>query len=138
LQFPACGCSFSDSQPFWLYDFSMPTVVEKRGEVVVIKLKLLLGESVDDFRGRWREALADGSRQMIVNLSGVPGMDSTGIGSLMRCQAAVSSAGAQLRLVGVNKVVRQALRVTRLEKLFEFHDSEESALASFAAVSDKQ
>jgi len=118
----------------------MPTKVEKRGEVVVIKLKgkLLLGESVDDFRGRWREALADGSRQLIVNLSGVPGMDSTGIGSLMRCQSAVNSAGAQLRLVGVNKVVRQALRVTRLERLFEFHDSEESAVASFVVVSNKR
>jgi anti-anti-sigma factor len=140
LQFPAGGCSFSDGSPFWLYDFSMPTVVEKRGEVVIIKLKgkLLLGESVDDFRNKWREALDAGSRHLIVNLSGVPGMDSTGIGSLMRCQATINSSGGKLRLVGVNKVVRQALRVTRLEKLFEFHDSEESALASFVPEAGKQ
>ena len=118
----------------------MTAPVEKRGDVVVIRLKgkLLLGESVDDFRGKWQEALAAGSRNLVVNLSGVPVLDSTGIGSLLRCQTAVSSSGGKLCLVGTNKVIRQALRVTRLERHFEFHESEESALASLGESSDKQ
>src|SRR5262249_54863764 len=125
---------------FWLYDFAMPAVVEKRGEGAVIRLKgkLLLGESVDDFRNKWRDAVETGGRYLGVNLSGVPVMGSTGIGRLMRRPATTSSPSGKLCLVGVNKVVRQALRVTRLEKLFEFHDSEESALASFVAASKKQ
>ena len=124
----------------WLYDLPMPAVVEKRGDVVFIRLKgkLLLGESVDDFRGKWQDALASGSRNLVVNLSGVPVLDSTGIGSLLRCQTAVSSSQGKLRLVGTNKVIRQALRVTRLERHFEFHESEESALASLGEPSDKQ
>ncbi|MCI0352265.1 MAG: STAS domain-containing protein [Acidobacteriales bacterium] len=120
----------------------MVAVLEKRGDAVVIKLKgkLLLGESVDEFRSKWQDAVTAGARNVVVDISGVPVMDSTGIGSLMRCQASLSSPGGKLRLVGANKVIRQALRVTRLEKLFEFHDNEASALASLekAASSNKQ
>lgn len=118
----------------------MAAVLEKRGEAVVIKLKgkLLLGESVDEFRNKWQDAADSGARNVVVDISAVPVMDSTGIGSLMRCQATLSPPGGKLRLVGANKVIRQALRVTRLEKLFEFHESEASALASLVEASSKR
>ena len=117
----------------------MPAAVEKRGDVVVIRLKgkLRMGESVDEFRLRWQEALSAGSRGLVVNLAGVPVLDSTGIGSLLRCQTAVAGEGGKLCLVGTNKVIRQALRVTRLDMHFEFHENEDSALASLAKSSDK-
>jgi anti-sigma B factor antagonist len=111
----------------------MPATMRKVGTTVVLKLegKLLLGESVDDFRRHWSDALATGSRNFVVDLSAVPVMDSSGVGTLLRSHTAVNAAGGKLKVVGANKVVRQALRVTRLERLFEFYDTEESAIASF-------
>ena len=59
-------------------------------------------------------------RDIIVDLSGVTEIDAVGIGALVALQAA----GIYLRLVGFSLAVRQVLRVTSLESLFEMSQSE--------------
>ncbi len=113
----------------------MSMATRKQGNAVIFDLegKLGLGPAVDDFRTGWSDALAAGSRNVVVNLAKVPLIDSSGIGSLVRCHAAVLAHGGKLRIAGASGVVRQALKLTNVDQLLEFHESEASALASLGA-----
>ena len=59
-------------------------------------------------------------RDIILDLSGVTAIDAAGIGALVSLQAA----GTYLRLVGPSLAVRQALRLTSLDSLFEISESD--------------
>ena len=109
----------------------MAITVRKQGDATIIDLdgRLALGGPVDEFRTRWSEELAAGNKNLILNLSTVTMVDSSGIGTMIRCHSAVSAAGGKLKVIGANGTVRKAFAVTRLDKIFEFHDSEASALA---------
>jgi anti-anti-sigma factor len=66
----------------------------------------------------------------VVNLAKVPIVDSSAIGSLIRCNSTISANGGRLKIVGAADIVRQAFRVTRLDQVFEFHDTEADALGA--------
>jgi anti-sigma B factor antagonist len=114
----------------------MHVTLRKQGPVAIVEIegKLALGESLDEFRAKWMDAVATGSPNLVIVLSRVPMVDSSGIGSLIRCHSAVTAAGGKMKLVGVGDVVRQSFRVTRLEKVFDFHESESSALAALGVT----
>jgi anti-anti-sigma factor len=59
-------------------------------------------------------------RDIILDLSGVTAIDAAGIGALVSLQAA----GTYLRLVGPSLAVRQVLRLTSLDSVFEITESE--------------
>jgi anti-anti-sigma factor len=113
----------------------MPAQMRRKGDTAVLELegRLSLGEPVEEFRQLWNEALAAGVKNIVVNLSDVTMMDSSGIGTMIRCHSAVMQKGGRLRLVNPNVTVRQAFKITRLDSVFEFHDDEESALAASAS-----
>lgn len=113
----------------------MSAHMRRNGDTAIVDLegRLSLGEPVEEFRALWTDALADGVRNLVVNLSDVTMMDSSGIGTMIRCHSAVMQKGGKLRLVNPNSTVRQAFKITRLDNIFEFHESEESALAASAS-----
>jgi anti-anti-sigma factor len=57
-------------------------------------------------------------RDIILDLSGVEGIDAAGMGALIALQAA----GVYLKLSNPTKPVREALRLTKLESVFEIHE----------------
>lgn len=67
------------------------------------------------------------SRKLILDFSGVPYIDSAGIGALVGAYVSHQKDGRSLALVGVPKRVREALQVTRVEQFFHFFDTEASA-----------
>jgi anti-sigma B factor antagonist len=113
------------------------TQARKSGQAAILKVegKLSIGAAVDEFRDRWSEAIAEGAHDIIVDLSRVPIIDSSAIGSMIRCHSVVSAKGGKLKLVGAHEIVRQAFKMTRLDSVFEFHDTEADALGQSAAKS---
>lgn len=109
----------------------MPAFLRKEGNAVIVELhgRMAMGE-VDDFRAKWSEAMATGSKELIINLARVTMMDSSGIGTMIRCHSAMNATGGTIRVVGANTTVRQAFKVTRLDKVFAFYDDEAAALAA--------
>jgi anti-sigma B factor antagonist len=114
----------------------MPAFLRKEGEAVILDLhgRMAMGE-VEEFRTKWSEAMATGSKQLIINLSRVTMMDSSGIGTMIRCHSAMKAAGGTIHLVGANTTVRQAFKVTRLDRVFAFYDDEPAALAAAGGAS---
>ena len=110
----------------------MTTKRRQSGGATVLEVegKLKMGESVDQFRTQWTQAIHDGARFLVILLNDVPVIDSSGLGSMMRCYSSLKVAGGRVKLVGANDMIRQTLGVTHLDKLFEFYDDEAAALAS--------
>jgi anti-sigma B factor antagonist len=63
---------------------------------------------------------ADESRMLLLDFTGVPLIDSAGIGALVGAYVTRQKDGRGLRLVGVNQRIHQALEVTRVENFFHF------------------
>ena len=68
------------------------------------------------------------SPKLILDLSGVPYIDSAGIGALVGAYVNHQKEGRSLALVGVKQRVRDAMQVTRVEQFFRFYDTEAAAL----------
>lgn len=77
------------------------------------------------------KVLEAGTAKVLLNLTGVPIIDSMGIGEIVRAFKRVQQAGGELKLVGVTERVYGALRITQLLDLIESYKTEDEAVASF-------
>lgn len=89
----------------------------------------LLISNLFDFQTKVR---SNKSRALIIDFSGVPYVDSAGIGALVGAHVTQQKEGCNLALVGVSDRVRNALKVTRVDSFFSFYDSLPAAEAACA------
>lgn len=108
--------------------------VRRRSQVQVIQLKgqLRMGPGVDTLQHAIEEALSSGDSRIVVDLTEVPMVDSSGIGVLVRFLALAKRAGGSIKLVQPCKFVVQTLRLVGVLNLFEVFDGEDAAVESFA------
>jgi anti-sigma B factor antagonist len=55
---------------------------------------------------------------MILDLSGVPYLDSSGLGSLVSACTSAAKAGRRIALAGVNHRVLKVFEITKVEQIF--------------------
>ena len=77
------------------------------------------------------KVLSAGTSKVILNLTGVPIIDSMGIGEIVRAYNKVRDAGGELKLVGLTDRVYGALKITQLLELIETFKTEDEATKSF-------
>jgi anti-sigma B factor antagonist len=68
--------------------------------------------------------------KVFLNLEKVRYIDSSGIASLVEGLKASRDMGSRLILFGLSKTVREVMELSRLQKIFEIHESEAQALGS--------
>ena len=90
------------------------------GDTVILKLqgKLLLGET-EELGKKVDELVAAGKNRISLDMSGVPYMDSAGLGQITRCYTTVRRHDGKLVLVNIPKKIRELLSVTRLLDILE-------------------
>lgn len=82
--------------------------------------------------------LSEGRKHIVLNLSALQYLDSSGIGELARIYVMVLKGGGEMKVVGLSRSVEQVLKVTHLYEVFPEFADEAAALESFpAAPSDK-
>jgi anti-sigma B factor antagonist len=72
-----------------------------------------------------------GHKNILVNMAGVPTVDSAGLGELVGAYATVKKAGGSMKLVNLTTRLHNLLAITKLVTVFETFDSESDALHSF-------
>lgn len=112
---------------------SMKATVRQVNSVSVIDLsgRITLGEGCSQLRELIRDLLSKGHKNMLLNLADVTYIDSSGIGELVSGFTAVSNQGGQLKLLNLTKKVHDLLQITKLLTVFDVHDDEAKAIASF-------
>ncbi|MBI4466218.1 MAG: STAS domain-containing protein [Acidobacteria bacterium] len=93
--------------------------------------KVVLGEECNSLREQVKQLLAAGKKKLLVNMSGVTRVDSSGIGILVEAVILAAKDDAPFKLVNLDRIVYNTLRTHRLLPAFEVYDSEADALASF-------
>jgi anti-sigma B factor antagonist len=98
------------------------TVLEVGGEIDVYTAPRL--------KERLLELVADGTRQIIVDLEAVEFLDSTGLGVLVGGLRRVRAEGGHLALVCTQERILKIFRITGLAGFFDIHPSIDAAMVS--------
>jgi len=73
-----------------------------------------------------------GGKAVLVDMSGVAYIDSSGIASLIEALQSSMGAGGRFGLVAVSEQAMRVLQLARLDKVFAIHADKDSALAALA------
>jgi|SRR3979409_1246712 anti-sigma B factor antagonist len=68
---------------------------------------------------------------MILDFTGVPYLDSSGLGSLVSAYTSCQKAGRRVALTGVNKRVMKVFEITKVEEIFLMFPTLSDALEAF-------
>lgn len=105
------------------------------GGVTILDLtgKMTLGEGDEMLREKIASLVNAGQKNLLLNLDGVPYIDSAGLGEMVRSYTTVSRQGGKLKLLNLTKRIEDLLSITKLLTVFDTFDSEAEAVQSFAA-----
>lgn len=92
--------------------------------------RINIGEPSDKLSAEFDHILAAGARKIVVNLSAVRAVDSTGISMIVKIFLALSQGGGKFALVGLEGRVHEAFRLTGLLGVIPHFPDEAAALAS--------
>ena len=111
--------------------------IEERavGDVVVLDLKgrVTLGEGDQLLKDKVNSLVNQGRKRIVLNLAGVPYIDSAGLGEIVGSYTTVSRQGGSLKLLNLTKKITDLLAITKLLTVFETFESEDEAVRSFSA-----
>jgi anti-sigma B factor antagonist len=103
------------------------------GDVCVLKLdgKFMAGGDSFFLREKIKNVLSMGIQKVLIDMDGVPYIDSTGVGFLVSSHTSLSAEGGQLKLLKVKPKILEVFKVMNLLSVFELFDDEETAMKSF-------
>jgi anti-sigma B factor antagonist len=104
-------------------DVGSVTIVHCKGRIVA-------GEETEAVRAHIAHLLRD-RRSLLLDLGEVEFLDSSGLGTIVRALSSTRQVRGDLKLCNVPESVRKVLALSHLTKVFDTHDSEESAIAAF-------
>jgi anti-sigma B factor antagonist len=104
-------------------DVGRVTIVQCNGRIVA-------GGESDSLRAHVAWLLRD-RRSIVLHLGEVGFIDSSGLGTIVRTLTSTRQAHGDLKLCNVPEHVRKVLELSHLTKLFDTHESEETAVAAF-------
>lgn len=106
----------------------------KSGGVTILDLRgrIVIGETNDAFGAELRKIVESASREVLVNLTEVTQIDSSGLSSLVKSFVTLRRDGGSLKLLNPKGLVRDVLEVTSLIRCFPVYTDEAEALASFS------
>jgi anti-sigma B factor antagonist len=104
------------------------------GDVSVVDVagRITLGEGSSALRDTLREMVGKNQKKILLNLGEVSYIDSSGIGELVSGFTTVTNSGGNLKLLNLNKRVKDLLQITKLYTVFDVHEDEAAAIRSFA------
>ncbi|MGH9198179.1 MAG: STAS domain-containing protein [Acidimicrobiia bacterium] len=101
--------------------------------ILDLKGKMTLGEGDELLKEKINTLLQQNKKHLLLNLEGVPYIDSAGLGEIVRTYTTVSRQGGKLKLVNLTKRITDLLSITKLLTVFETFDSVPEAVKSFKA-----
>lgn len=106
----------------------------KEGDVLVIMLRgrMSVGDGDAEASEEIRSAVAAGEKKILLDMKGVPVLDSSGVGELMAAHASARRRGGVIKLLGLSPRVGDVLKSTRLAGIFDIYDDRVEAIESFS------
>ena len=113
----------------------MPLEIQERERegIIILELsgRLTVGPEASAMRERTAALAAAGKVNLVLELSRVDFIDSTGLGALVMCATSLRKAGGNVKLLNLNRRNIELLVMTKLATVFEIFTDEQDAINSY-------
>jgi len=102
-------------------------------DVMVLELsgKIMGGPDFEKFKDEVTTVVDGGFKKVVLDMSGVPWINSTGLGILITGYHSIKAAEGVLKICAVKERVLSIFYISQLENIFDVYETREEALASF-------
>ena len=99
-------------------------------DIVKLPARLMMADA-SDARKQLKKIISRGNAQLILDLSAVEFIDSSGLAALVNSMQTARKHNGDVRLLGMSETVRALFELTQLLDVFEVFDDEDAAIATF-------
>ena len=112
----------------------MKLTSREEGGVVILepKGKIMGGPDATVLHDQLHDYIAQDKKKVVIDLSKVEWMNSTGLGILISGLTTLRNNGGELKLANVTDKIESLLTITKLITVFENYENVEDAVKSFA------
>jgi anti-sigma B factor antagonist len=100
--------------------------------VLAVRGVINFGESARQFSSYLQGLLDSGVPAVLVDMSGIDNVDSTGLGEMVGYLQRFEKEGRRLALLRPHRRILSLLRLTRLDEIFPVFDDREAAIAELS------
>src|SRR5262249_55848540 len=100
--------------------------------------RITLGDETALLRDTIRDVVSGGTKNLLLNLSRVPFIDSSGIAELVSAIVAVRREGGDVKLLNLTRKVRDTVEILKLGAIFELYDDEAAAVKAFTGLQKQE
>jgi anti-sigma B factor antagonist len=93
--------------------------------------KIMGGPESAQFHDAMKHAVSNSIKRVVIDLGGVEWMNSSGIGLLVSAYTTLKNAGSEMKLARTTEKIQSLLVITKLNSVFDSHDTVEGAIKSF-------
>jgi anti-sigma B factor antagonist len=106
-------------------------------DVTVLHLngRIAMGRPCQDIESHVEELIRQKTPKLVLDLSDVQRVDSTGFGTIVMCAGKLKKAGGELRIVGAKGMVNEIAHTSQIHKVVPFDDTIEDAIAALGQLS---
>ena len=100
--------------------------------VVAMDGRIVLGEESNALREKVKGLIAEGKKNLLLNIDNITFIDSDGMGTLVSAHHSAKAQGASLRLSHLGTKFTELLQITKLMTINYVYDTEAQSVASFS------
>ena len=110
----------------------MEVTCEMLGDVAVaaVPVEELDASNAGEFKRDFAHVL-DGNVKLVLDLSRLRFIDSSGLGAFLSCLRRLSAKGGDLKLSGMSKQVRAVFELVRMNRMVDIYGTREEAVRAF-------
>ncbi len=119
--------------------YTTPSTLEEYtvdGVIIVRVERGLKGSGEASLKERLDTLVREGHLEILIDMRGMPFVDSSELGRLIRSHLSVRQAGGRVRLCNLAPRVAALMKITKLDTILELYDTEAQALASIRCARD--
>ena len=112
----------------------MKAIERQVGDVTILDIRgrITLGDGTALLRTTTHDLITHGKKNLLLNMSQVPHIDSSGIAELVSAFVSARREGGDVKLLNLTKKVRDTVEIVKLGAIFELFDDEVAALKAFS------
>lgn len=111
---------------------NVTSTVNEKAQILSVDVARIDAAVAIEFKDKMREETASGEPRVILDLSNVDFIDSSGLGAVVAAMKQMGQ-GRKLDLAGLTSNVEAVFRLTRMDTVFRLYATVEDALAAEAA-----